>query len=345
MKFDRKHRERIRHYILERIDSGQSNIARAVSENFGISEMTVYRYLRDFRDARIVEKKGDAYRLVTQVQTFEQAIRPEDAPREEDVYSNCIAPFIRTLPDNVRRIWAYAFTEMMNNVVDHANADRYRVIVRQSYLHTGVILCDNGIGIFRKIKDYFGFPSIDDAIAELFKGKLTTDQQAHSGEGIFFTSQLMDLFGIFSDDRVFTRSNFKDVQLALPREKKDRSAFPGGTVVFMQLSNFSNKSAGELFDRFTDDDGSFIRTRIPVKNLFDIYPVSRSQAKRLSQRLESFRIVELDFLDVSEIGQGFAHELFAVFQAKHPEIQLVVLNENEDIRKMINHVRHGSKHL
>ena len=47
----------------------------------------------------------------------------------------------------------------------------------------------------------------------------------------------------------------------------------------------------------------------------------------------------MDFSGVSEIGQGFAHELFNVFTKKHPEIDIQCINANDDIKKMINHVR------
>ena len=104
---------------------------------------------------------------------------------------------------------------------------------------------DYGVGIFKKIQDYFGYNSIDDAINELFKGKITTDTDNHSGEGIFFTSRLMDQF----------------------------------------------------------DE------------------------------------VELDFKDVEEIGQAFAHELFVKFANNNPNIKLSVVNSNQRIDAMINHVK------
>ncbi|MBQ6735217.1 MAG: STAS-like domain-containing protein [Lachnospiraceae bacterium] len=76
---------------------------------------------------------------------------------------------------------------------------------------------------------------------------------------------------------------------------------------------------------------------IPISHFFPT-PVSRSQAKHLAERLELFEVVELDFAGVDWIGQGFAHELFVVWQRTHPGVRLVPLNENEDIRRMIHHV-------
>ena len=49
--------------------------------------------------------------------------------------------------------------------------------------------------------------------------------------------------------------------------------------------------------------------------------------------------VELDFEGIDEIGQGFAHELFVVFQRNHPNVQLLPLNLSKAVAKMINHVK------
>lgn len=95
----------------------------------------------------------------------------------------------------------------------------------------------------------------------------------------------------------------------------------------------------EVFDMFSDKDGGFTKTRIPLKNMFETYPVSRSQAKRLCHRFDTFMEVELDFEGIDEIGQGFAHELFVVFQRNHPNVQLLPLNLSKDVAKMINHVK------
>ena len=80
------------------------------------------------------------------------------------------------------------------------------IIVEQDYLNTSVMIYDNGIGIFKKIKEHFKFPSLDEAICELFKGKLTTDSENHSGEGIFFSSKMMDDFFIVSSGKIFTNN-------------------------------------------------------------------------------------------------------------------------------------------
>ena len=86
-----------------------------------------------------------------------------------------------------------------------------------------------------------------------------------------------------------------------------------------------------MFDLYADIEGGFIKTRIPMKNVFDSSPVSRSQAKRICNRLEKFKEVLLDFDGVQWMGQGFAHQLFVVFANQHPDFRLIPINMNEDI--------------
>lgn len=94
----------------------------------------------------------------------------------------------------------------------------------------------------------------------------------------------------------------------------------------------------EAFDLYDDVDSSFTRTRIPLCNYFERSPVSRAQAKNLCGRLEQFEEVELDFEGLEWIGQGFAHQLFVVFQNEHPSVRLIPVNMNDDVRKMYRHV-------
>ena len=66
--------------------------------------------------------------------------------------------------------------------------------------------------------------------------------------------------------------------------------------------------------------------------------MSRSQAKRVANRFERFKRVELDFAGVSEIGQAFADELFRVFARAHPEIRITPINTEPAVAQMIRRV-------
>lgn len=69
-------------------------------------------------------------------------------------------------------------------------------------------------------------------------------------------------------------------------------------------------------------------------------PIARSHAKQLLQHAEKFERVVFDFCDVEEIGPVFADEIFRVFALQYPEIELVPVNANLQVGKMIARAKH-----
>jgi hypothetical protein len=67
------------------------------------------------------------------------------------------------------------------------------------------MISDQGVAIFQKIRDDFALSDAREAILELSKGKLTSDSANHSGEGIFFTSRMVNSFTILSGDLCYLR--------------------------------------------------------------------------------------------------------------------------------------------
>jgi hypothetical protein len=81
-----------------------------------------------------------------------------------------------------------------------------------------------------------------------------------------------------------------------------------------------------------------VKTSVVLKNIFDAAPVSRSQAKRVCHRLDSFQEVVIDFEGIEWMGQGFAHQLFVVYQNQYPAIKLIPINMNDGVSSMYRHV-------
>lgn len=333
MKYSAEKKRTIIFYLLEKLAAGEKSLSRVVSEAFNISTNTVHSYLNELLDNGVIKKaKRGEYALVSEHAEYIFKRSKGELENDTEAYDLCLEGRIAHLPENIQHIWVYAVSEMVNNVIDHSNAENMKLIVEQNYLNTYVMILDDGIGIFEKIKKHFSLPSLDAAICELFKGKLTTDKNNHSGEGIFFTSRMMDTFLIYSDGKVFTTTKYNNDNIF------DMGEEISGTCVFMGLSNFTHKSAREIFDMYSDVDGGFTTTRIPLKNIFDSAPVSRSQAKRICNRLEEFEEVILDFDEISWMGQGFAHQMFVVYQNAHPNIKITPINMSESVDNMYNHV-------
>lgn len=340
MSFTRTKRESIKKYILDKIAESTPDIVSKTASAFDVTPNTVYRYLRELTADHIIDRSGRKYTLAKNEYYYSLALSDIAPDSEDKIYEQCLEPHINTLSENIVSMWTYCFTEMMNNVIDHSQGTEVSIYINQDYMNTSVIIDDNGVGIFKKIQTHYGFETLEDAILELFKGKLTTDKLRHSGEGVFFSSRIMDVFAAISSGKIFSHTEFDEVVEDLNEfpALRDFQNYQVGTAILMKLSNFSKKTSKEIFDQYANVSGGFVRTSIPIKNIYPTYPVSRSQAKRLTHRFDSFKEVELDFNGVPEIGQGFAHELFVVFHKQHPEVQLIPFNANADIQRMIHHV-------
>ncbi len=334
MKFNEEKKQSIIIYILEKIEQNDERISKTVSEAFDVNQNTIHTYINELVDNNIIRRvKRGKYELVKKEYEYELKRSKGELDTDTYAYEHCLFDLIKEFGQNVEAIWSYAFSEMINNVMDHSQAENVKIIIEQDYINTHAAILDDGIGIFKKIKEHFGFNTLDEAICELFKGKLTTDMENHSGEGIFFSSKMMDDFFIVSSGKIFTNNKYGNSRIINLAEENNK-----GTGVYMSLSNFSHRNPQEVFDLYANIDGGFIKTKIPLKNIFDTSPVSRSQAKRVCNRLDKFKEIVIDFDGIQWMGQGFAHQIFVIFSREHPDMQLIPINMNEDVTKMYVHV-------
>lgn len=334
-------RDELRRFVAQGITDGRPHLAKAIQAHFGVSRPTAHNYLRWLiDDGTIIRIDTGRYRLRNdEIDFFHQV----EGLQEDEVWTKELAPALGDLPPNLVEIWHYGCTEMINNVIDHSESESVLVRVERSALTTEVSVVDRGVGIFRKIANALGLEDDRHAVLELSKGKVTTDPENHTGEGIFFSSRAFDSFRILSGKVWFSHTQDDDEDWILGRE--DRPEHVDGTSVFMMMHNDSGRRLGDVFDEYaTDtDEYRFDRTVVPVKLLEygDERLVSRSQAKRLLNRFDRFRIVVLNFENVGSIGQAFADEVFRVFPSQHPEVEVIGINANEQVSRMMNRALSG----
>lgn len=246
------------------------------------------------------------------------------------------APFILHLKDNVRSIFDYAFSEMFNNAIEHSKSKFIEVEVNKKDRLLTFVVRDFGIGVFRNVMNQRKLASELEAMQDLLKGKTTTAPKAHSGEGIFFTSKVADIFTLESFGYILTIDNIKEDIFFGKADKNIR----GTKVVFFIALN-SLKHLIDTFGRFQSDDGNFgfDKTEIQVKLYTSgTIHISRSQARRALSGLEKFKTIILDFDKVPIIGQAFSDEIFRVFKNKHPKITIMPINMNDAVEFMIKRV-------
>ncbi|MGO9119493.1 MAG: STAS-like domain-containing protein [Desulfomonilaceae bacterium] len=338
----RKQGESVRRFIIENVEEHPNDIVTFTSEALGISRQAVNKHIQHLIAKEILVAEGatrDRQYKLRPIATKEYKYFLAGL-REDVVWRNDIAPIFSDLPENVRQIWQYGFTEMLNNAIDHSSGSRVMVFISKTATLSEMQIFDDGEGIFKKIQKELNLDDERHSVLELAKGKLTTDPVHHTGEGIFFTSRMFDRFGIFSGKIVFWRDD--NVLGGRHYWADDTPGSSEGTMVDMKLANNSSRRVKQVFDSFTsEDDYGFTKTIVPVRlaEYGDEMLVSRSQAKRLLARFDRFKTVMLDFEGVQMIGQAFADEIFRVFAQENPSIMLVEINTNPDVQQMINRAR------
>lgn len=326
----------IKEFICECVFQNHSKqLSSLVAERFGISRQAAQRHIKKLVDTGVLSMTGSTkaakYALANIIDDHKRfKLTPEIT--EDFPWHTFVRPHLNGLPANIVSICQYGFTEMFNNAIDHSGGSSVLVSVLRTAYHLELVVRDDGIGIFNKIKHDFNLDDERHAILELSKGKLTSDPSRHSGEGIFFTSRMFDRFVIMSGKQFFSHTIEHDdwlLDVETPRK---------GTAVFMEIRLVSPRTTREIFDQYsTVDHPGFYRTHIPVflAQYGDENMISRSQAKRVLARVEKFTEVVLDFKGVTEIGQAFADEIFRVFSQANPGVHLTYINANESIEWMI----------
>ncbi len=313
----------------------------------GFSRSYINRYFKDLKDqgrlaligkanrARYVSASASAvHRIKNAELTYTRILK--NSGLSEDIILDDIrreTGIFLHLRRNVTEIAGYAFTEMLNNAIEHSQSDR--ITVKMKLENDGILfsVADRGVGIFDNIMKKYGLDSRMSAIQELLKGKQTTAPHSHSGEGIFFTSKAVDLMTIKSSDKKLIFDNRVD-DLFITDIKPLT-----GTTVECWIGHTSKRDLQTIFRQYTGETSEFKKTLVTVnlyKEKFEY--ISRSQARRIMSGLERFSTIVLDFKDVESIGQAFADEVFRVWQGRHPGIRIELKNANENVHFMIHHV-------
>jgi len=327
----------IRRYLLDAVRTDNQQIVPNGQEIFKVSRQTIHAHLSALVEMGYLVARGNTkartYGLGEKRSHIQQF--PLENLRESDVYYQDFSYIFKGLPAHIEDICHYGFTEMLNNAIDHSGGETVYITAQRDENFIEISILDDGEGIFNHIARVMNLSDPRESILELSKGKLTTDPDNHTGQGIFFTSRAFDSFYIYGSDLIFSHDEGTDDYL-LHIEKEQE-----GTLVFMKIAMNSPRTLGEVFDAFTgteDEDYAFNTTVVPVKLV--LYEgeklVSRSQAKRILNRVEKFNTVLLNFEDVDSIGQAFADEVFRVFARRNPHISIQPINTSASIDRVIH---------
>ena len=317
-----------------------------VVNHMGFSRAYVHRFLKKLADEGLIVLIGKANQAHYVIASNKDAL-PAKPSRVRKIITNrglaedkvlsqikAESSIFHGMAGNVSSIIDYAFTEKLNNAIEHSSSEKIDLIVTKNSVDICFTVADQGVGIFNNIMKKKRLVSTMDAIQDLLKGKETTAPEGHSGEGIFFTSKIADRLTIKSFEKKIVFDNVgQDIYI------KDIQSSKGTKVDFV-LGLKSKKTLSDLFNQYTDESFQFSKTGVKVKLYHqDVDYVSRSQARRILAGLEKFKTIELDFKDVETAGQAFADEIFRVWQNAHKDIKVTVINANKNIMLMIRRAK------
>ncbi len=340
----------IRAHILSSAKKNRKVTVAEVAASTGFSRAYIHRFFKDLVDQGLLAAFGKAnqahyvpadaatkLRAKELVWDFRRVLVNRDQREDQvlDVIKRETGIF-DDLAENIRSILEYGFTEMLNNAIEHSSSEKIKIILRRTMSGIRCEIRDWGIGIFENLIHTRHLASTEEAIQDLLKGKQTTKSEAHTGEGIFFTRRAMDTFVIQSSNKKLSFFTLEDDMMVVTTK-----VLLGTRIVFTLMADAS-RTLRDVFANYTSEGFEFSKTEV----LVHLYRpggsrdfISRAQARRIVVGLEKFETVILDFKTVATVGQGFADEIFRVWQSHHPNIEIRCVNTNEDIEFMIRHAK------
>ena len=326
-------------WITETARTHPHDLSQQVATRLGLGLPAARALVRKLVQLQWLQRVGAVNRPEYRPGAFRQVVRrytlaglQEDAPWAHD-FAPCF-----DLRDNVAQLAQLAFTELLNNAIEHSGGTRVTVSMRQTPTQLQLLVSDDGRGIFDAIGATYQITDPTQAMLELAKGKLTTRPDGHTGRGLFFTSRMADIIDLHANNQAFQQRDWQREQW-----QRSRPACRQGSAVYVAICLDTERTVDEVLRRYSlDGQGyDFDRTVVPLRLMSgsQLALASRAQARRVAARLQRFRRVELDFEGLAEVGHGFADELLRVFHHQHPEVELVPVNMAPKIAALVESVQ------
>lgn len=334
----------IRNLILKKLGKGEEVRVADVVKATGFSRAYINRFFQELREEGKIALIGKAnnarYVLARDKMVFKaksSILSVRRLLQNKDISEDIVFDGIKQnsgiflgLSKNIFNIVNYAFTEMLNNAIEHSQSKKIEIKMKRSAFDIQFEVRDWGVGIFNNLMKKRKLKNELEAIQDLLKGKQTTVPKKHTGEGIFFTSRVGDMLIIQSSTKKIIFNNILDDIFI--KDVKNTA----GTKVNFLISLKSKTDLGNVFKKYSGGAFTFntTQTKVALYRL-DADFISRSQARRILSGLDKFKKIVLDFKNVDTVGQAFADEVFRVFQNHHQNISIIPINMNETVRFMI----------
>lgn len=334
----KKQANSIKSFIINKITTHPSDIVALTASHFNVTRTTVHRHLNVLLKAHHLIKSGTTRNIkycLPALRNRELFYKIVPALQESTVLRQDFDDIFQQFSVNIYDICEYGFTEIFNNAIEHSQGSKITAATCWKKGILSIVITDNGMGVFKNISDYFKLDDIRESILQLNKGKMTTDPENHTGEGIFFCARIFDLFEIYANNLHYIRDN-KEKDWSI----ECSSIIKAGSRIIMSIDvdAHTQTQLTDVFKKYQSPESLvFDSTEIVVElSIFgEETLISRSQAKRIIRSLEKFNYIILDFKGVRLVGQGFVDEIFRIFAKKYPNVNISYINANDDVVFMI----------
>jgi anti-sigma regulatory factor (Ser/Thr protein kinase) len=327
------------HWITEAAIEHGADLPAHLMARLQISRRRAGHLLQKLVAAQWLNLLGSARRPQYQPGPLRQVVRRYALPglQEDLPWRRDFAPRFE-LPSEVACMAEHAFTELLNNAIDHSGGASVTVSMRQTPLQMQLLVSDDGCGLFERMARSFDIQDPRLAMLELSKGKLTSAPDRHCGHGLFFTSRLADIFDLDANAAAFQCCAWGQ------RGWKSRPAGPRqGTSIYLAITLDTPRTLDGVLREHSNSGYGLERTSVPLLLLTGKAPgamlASRADAKRAVHRLQAFRHAQLDFTGIAHVGHGFADEMFRVFALQQPGLELQPVGMAAQVAAMVGSVR------
>jgi len=324
-----KSSDQIKKFILDNLTQHQRDIIHTTIRRFGISRQAILKHMNTLIAEKQIIAHGKTrdriYELRPQV-NFSKTIDIDTDFFPEVIIKNNIVPHLSTLSKNVRDICEFSISAILNNIVDHADANSlyYKLYLTHKDMH--IILSDNGKGMFGHIQSLLKLKNTQIAAVEVAKGHVTTDPDHHSGDELNTVIHLFDKVTIDASGKSLTFINKTQNWLI------DHSTQQQGTRIHLQINPSSRRTCKEIFQKLFNKEKQSVRIpinllKVPGNELVN----SREQAQSILRNINDLKSIEFDFNNIDLIGPAFADELVRKTKAKNQVADIKWINCNETV--------------
>jgi len=319
----------IKKFILDNLKIHKKDIIQTSINHFGISRQAMHKHMKSLiEDKKVVafgNTKGRYYKLNPSV-NYTKNFELTNEISTEIILKENILPNIKSLKDNIFEIFEFSIGALLNNVVDHANANKIYFKLYINHRDSHFVISDDGIGIFNKIRTGLGLVNTHMAGLELAKGNITTDPDNHSGDELNAIIHLFDKVTI--DSSGHSLRFFNDNNEWLMQNSKQQH----GTRIHLQIDTQSKRSCAKIFEFIFKKKHRHISIPLNLLELSDYKIINcRSQVKNVLRNIKDYKIIEFDFQKIDLIGPSFADALVRKTKEYNQFANIEWINSNSTV--------------